>query len=161
MILLCSSGSGWTFFPAWRNIWCGVLSSDGTDTTFAILRPLLNTPWSFDTLHLALYSMHYGSGLLAVGWTFSMENFCIHNKNNGWHGTGSACNFWTIMFLLVKIILSLDSTSGMVLDKMSITPYVNISNESSRVYTLKIQTAKLRRLIFPFSSEGMFDVVRE
>lgn len=125
------------------------------------LRPLLNTSCSFDTLHLALYSMHYGSGLLAVDGHFSMENFCIHNKKIADDTVRVPHATFDYHVSVGKNYLSLDSTSGMVLDKMSITPYVNISNESSRVYTLKIQTAKTPATDF-FRSlpEGMFDVVR-
>lgn len=125
------------------------------------LLPLAGASCSFDTLHLALYDMHYGNGMLEIGGHFSMENFCVQHKKIADDTVRIPHAVFNYHVTVDKNSLSLDSTSRVELDKMTIVPYASLKNEHSKKYSIQIRTEKTPATDF-FRSlpEGMFDVVR-
>ncbi|HRH65602.1 MAG TPA: biosynthetic peptidoglycan transglycosylase [Bacteroidia bacterium] len=134
--------------------------SDQTQS-LPFLLPLVGASCSFDTLHLALNSMHYGKGLLETEGHFSIENFCLRHKKISDDTVRVPHATFDYHVSVNKNSISLDSSSSVVLDKMRISPYASLSNGESKIYTLKVQTDKTPASDF-FRSlpEGMFDVVR-
>ena len=125
------------------------------------LMPLLNASCSFDTMHLALYDMHYGSGLLEMQGHFSIENFNLYHKKISDDTIRVPHATFDARISVTKNSASLDSTSVVVLDKITFRPYASLTSLNSKLYTLKIRTDKTPSSDF-FRSlpEGMFDVVR-
>lgn len=126
------------------------------------LKALAGTQCRFDTLHIALYDLHYGSNVLSVQGHVSIENVSLQHKRISDDEVKIPHAAFDYSISVTKNSIALDSSSAFVLNKIKITPFARLTNDTSKVYELKLKTDVVPATDF-FSSlpEGMFDVVRD
>ncbi|HNS11319.1 MAG TPA: biosynthetic peptidoglycan transglycosylase [Bacteroidia bacterium] len=154
--------------------WSGTFSQK--DETFDIIffplsgkrqsMPLLNSflglECSLDTIHLALYDLHYTGEKLDLKGHFSSENLRIFHKKISQDTVVFKRMLFDADVTVMESAVVLDSSSSFQLNSIKAYPYIKFNNSGSKVIDLKLKTDPTQATDFFFSlPEGMFEVVRD
>ena len=127
-----------------------------------ILRSFFSIDCSMDTLHLALYNIHYGNGKLNNDGHFSTENLRVFNTRISQDTVRIAHLTFDSKISVEDKSIALDSASMIELNSLKIRPFIKIENSASKKFDIQLSISPTEATDFFYSlPEGVFEVVRD
>jgi hypothetical protein len=127
-----------------------------------VLNSFFDLDCSFDTIHIALSSLHYGNGNLDIKGHFSTENLRVYHERISRDTVKFRHLVFDSQIRVDKNSISLDSSSVLELNSIRVKPFIRLENGNSRIIDIKIISDPTQATDFFYSlPEGMFEVVRD
>ncbi len=126
-----------------------------------LLKELGNVSCAFDTIHAALTESNFSNNIFTMKGKISADAFSFYHHKISEDTIKVAEGMFSYNVTITPNSVSLDSSSSLMLNKISIHPFFKITSEKSRVYELSVRTDTIEANDF-FSSlpPGMFDETR-
>lgn len=116
-----------------------------------------NIKSSFDSIQLNVSNIDMDSGELHIDGFTSIANFTINNPKIASKDVVIKNARFDYNFLLGENFIAIDSSSTVQLNKIKFNPYVSYTNETDRIYTLKVAIPKMNAQDFIVSlPKGLF-----